>query len=357
VIRNVLSVNASTKFCVQEISGSRPGRIARHFKVLQPVIGIVTTIGSDHYKNYRSLEATAREKGQLVALLPRRGIAILNADDPHVLGLASSTSARVLTFGRSLDANVRATEVSSAWPDRLALTVSYGHERSRVQTKLVGEHWTTSVLAAIACGLVCGIDLKNCAKAVEKFEPVFGRYSVHVKADGPVYIFDQKAPFWTIAPSMAFVKGARASRRTMVFGTISDYPGSAGSRYRRVARDALEVADRVVFVGPHAAHVSRLGQGEGLDRLFTFVTTHQASAFLAQTAVAGELICIKGSLAPDHLERIMLSQLDQVVCWQERCGIESTCVDCGNYRIPRHPPFAIDSKPLRERHHMIRQPW
>src|SRR5262245_15625177 len=29
VIKNVLSVNSSTKFCVQEISGSQPGRISK----------------------------------------------------------------------------------------------------------------------------------------------------------------------------------------------------------------------------------------------------------------------------------------------------------------------------------------
>jgi len=37
VIKNVLSVNRSTKFCVQEISGSRPGRISRHF-TFNPVL-------------------------------------------------------------------------------------------------------------------------------------------------------------------------------------------------------------------------------------------------------------------------------------------------------------------------------
>src|SRR6478735_148960 len=107
VIKNVLSVNRSTKFCVQEISGSRPGRISRHFRVLQPSIGIVTTIGSDHYTNYRSLEATAREKGQLVELLAKKDVAILNADDPHVLAMATRASARVITFGRSANADVR----------------------------------------------------------------------------------------------------------------------------------------------------------------------------------------------------------------------------------------------------------
>jgi UDP-N-acetylmuramoyl-tripeptide--D-alanyl-D-alanine ligase len=341
LIKNVLSVNASTKFCVQEVSGSWPGRIAKHCRVLQPQIGIVTTIGSDHYKIYRSLEATAQSKGQLVELLPKTGTAILNADDPHVIAMASRTSASVVTFGKSPNADVRATQISSAWPDRLTLTVSHGQDACRIRTRFVGEHWTTSVLAAIACGLICGVDLKECARAIENFEPMFGRHSVHVTPHGPVYIFDHKAPLWTIAASLAFFKAAQAPRTTAVFGTISDYPGSAGSRYRRVARDALKVADRVVFVGPNSGHVSRLQQRNGQERLFAFETSYQASAFLAQAIVPGELIYIKGSMQADHLERIMLSQLDRVVCWRERCRIEHACLECRHYGTAELPPSSL----------------
>jgi UDP-N-acetylmuramoyl-tripeptide--D-alanyl-D-alanine ligase len=344
LIKNVLSVDASTKFCVQEVSGSWPGRIAVHCRVLQPQVGIVTTVGSDHYKNYRSLEATARSKGQLVELLPSTGIAILNADDPHVMAMASRTSARVVTFGTCPNAELRATQISSDWPGRLTLTVHHGQDTLQIRTRLVGEHWTTSVLAAIACGLVCGVDLGECARRIENFEPAFGRHSVHVRPDGPVYIFDHKAPVWTIAVSLAFLKAARAPRTTAVFGTISDYPGSARGRYRRVARDALEVVDRVVFVGPNSGHVSRLQQHETQERLYAFETSYQASAFLAQATVPGELIYIKGSLRADHLERIMLSQLDRVVCWRERCGKGHACLDCSRYGTAEPPPPSLGSQ-------------
>jgi UDP-N-acetylmuramoyl-tripeptide--D-alanyl-D-alanine ligase len=343
VVRNVLTVDGSTKYCVQEVSGSYPGRISSQVRVLRPQIAVVTTVGSDHYTTFRSLEATAKEKGQLVEQLPRHGTAILNADDPFVRAMANRTRARVITYGRSPDADVRATDISSSWPHRLTLTVIYGAENEQIRTRLVGEHWTTSVLSAVACGIVCGIDLKSCAKAIEAFEPIFGRYSVHNPLGGAFYVFDHKAPYWTTAASFAFISNARAPRRTIVFGTISDYPGgaSASTRYRRIAREALQVADRVIFVGPHASHVSKLRQSEFQDRLFGFQTAYEANAFVAENVVAGELIYLKGSASVDHLERIMLTQLDRVVCWRERCGRERFCPTCRNYRRPHPPPFGI----------------
>jgi UDP-N-acetylmuramoyl-tripeptide--D-alanyl-D-alanine ligase len=343
-VRNVLSTTASSKYCLQEVSAQPPGSIAQHVRVLRPNIAIVTTIGSDHYKSFRSLEATAREKGKLVETLSSRGVAILNVDDPHIRAMADRTRARVLTFGRSAEAEVRATEVSSAWPNSLKLTVSYGDESHPVQTQLVGEHWATAVLGAIACGIVCGIDLRTCAKVVGAFRPILGRYSVHANPGGPVYVLDtQKAPLWTIAAGLAFVAEAKAPRKTVVFGTISDYGGASGPKYRKLARQALDVADRVIFVGPNAGRASRLLRDGALRaRLFTFQTSYQASAFLAD-GFSEELIYIKASTT-DHLERIMLLETDDVVCWRERCGKPFDCSRCPYHRTPHAPPFGLAKK-------------
>jgi UDP-N-acetylmuramoyl-tripeptide--D-alanyl-D-alanine ligase len=340
-VHAVLSVAASIEFCAKEVSGHPPSEITGHSKILRPHIVIVTTIGGDHYKTFRGPEAAADTRAQLVANLPSHATAILNADDAHVRAMANRTRARIVTFGFSSDAEVKASACSSVWPDRLALTVTHGHETAHIQTRLVGEHWATSVLAAIACGTACGLDLNTSAKIVEMFRPLFGRYSVHVKPGGPAYILDtSKAPFWTIANGLSFLSRARAPRKTAVFGTISDYPGAASRRYRRVAREALEVADRVLFVGAQAGHVNKLCQNTPGSNLLVFHSTHEASAFLAEESEPDELVFIKASRR-DHLERIMFSQIKGVVCWRERCGKRNPCHRCSRFRKPYAPPIGI----------------
>ena len=75
--------------------------------------------------------------------------------------------------------------------------------------------------------------------------------------------------------------------------------------------------------------------------VFAFQSNYQASAFLAEEALPEELIYVKASIT-DHLERIMLSQLDQVVCWRERCRRRDVdCPSCRNYRRPHAPPFGL----------------
>jgi UDP-N-acetylmuramoyl-tripeptide--D-alanyl-D-alanine ligase len=343
--RNLLSVGFLTRFCVQEISGDHPGKIRLQTKILRPRIGVVTTVGGDHYANFRSLVATTKEKRRLVTDLPRRGIAILNADDPNVWRMRKRTRARVVSFGLSPNAEVRATDISSNWPNRLSLTVTHRNKSQKIQTRLVGEFWATSVLAAVACGVACGLDLKTCAKAIATAEPNLARYSVHQVPGGPTFVFDHKAPVWTIPHCLAFLKGASAPRKTVIFGNLSDYAGSGGQRYRRTARAALEVADRVVFVGSNSSYVNKLRQGELAERVFTFRTAFEASAYFKEHVLPDELIMIKGSMFVDHLERIMLSQFEPVVCWMEHCGKKLVCSHCQDY-TRAHPPVFPAEAPI-----------
>jgi UDP-N-acetylmuramoyl-tripeptide--D-alanyl-D-alanine ligase len=341
VAETIIGASASTRFCIQELHASFPGLVGESLRLLRPQIGVVTTIGGDHHTHYRSLGATAREKGQLVENLPRSGVAILNADSPHIVDMAQRTRARLVTFGLSPQADVRALEVTSVWPNRLSMMVRHGHETTHVETRLVGEHWATSVLAAIACGIACGVNLQTCASIVKTVEPVFGRYSVHTGADGRTFVLDTyKASLWTIAHGLAFVGRAIAPHKTVVFGTVSDFPGIAAPVHRQIARDALKVADRVIFVGPQYGHSAKLRPASTPDGLFAFQTSYQASEFLASHARVGELIYVKG-LITDHLERIALSQVDEIACWRERCGKWRPCILCGKYRNATPPPTDI----------------
>jgi len=70
-IHTLLTVAASSRFCVKEVSGDPPDEVSGHYRVLRPNIVIVTTICSDHYKTFRGPEMAAKVKGQLVENLPR----------------------------------------------------------------------------------------------------------------------------------------------------------------------------------------------------------------------------------------------------------------------------------------------
>lgn len=201
--------------------------------LLKPTISIVTAVGQDHYTNFRSREATAQEKQTLVRVLPRKGVAILNFDDPFVRPMADVTNGRVIGYGLSADADLRASEISATWPGRLSFNVDYNGEKARVETRLAGEIWLSSALAAIAVGL----DLETCAKRMATVEAVPGSMALYKTPAESWFINDTaKAPYWTIELACRTLLNAVSPRKTVVFGPFSDMGGGSSKKYRKAAR-------------------------------------------------------------------------------------------------------------------------
>src|SRR3954468_8808243 len=108
----VLSADERTRFLVLEMGARGPGHIARLCRVARPSVGVVLNVGSAHLGEFGSADGIAQAKGELVEAVPAEGTAVLNADDPRVLGMAPRTRARVVTTGRADTADVRAVDVS-----------------------------------------------------------------------------------------------------------------------------------------------------------------------------------------------------------------------------------------------------
>jgi len=338
IVRTIFTILPWHRFCVHEMGTQRPGMMAESVELFHPHIGVVTHIGDDHYTAYRSKEMIAAEKATLVASLPVEGIAVLNADDPYVLAMRARTRARIVTYGLSPEAMVRGEEVTSAWPDRLSLTVGYEGKKVRINTQLLGEHWASSVLAAVATGIARGVRLAECARAVATVPPVEGRLSPSETPDGITFVRDDwKAPLWTVPASLRFMQTARAPRRVVIIGTISDYPGDASRRYRAVARQALEVAEKVIFVGHYAHSALRARSHPMDDRLMAFSTLYELDRFLRDYLTAGDLVLLKGSGGADHLQRLVLARDNAIACWQEKCGRFIFCTQCSLRQTPSMP--------------------
>ena len=98
---------STRRWCV-ELGTNQPGEIAYLAGLTAPTVGVVTTVAAVHTEFLGSLTGVREEKAALVRALGPEGWAVLNADDPHVAGMARDTIARVMTFGAAPAAAVRA---------------------------------------------------------------------------------------------------------------------------------------------------------------------------------------------------------------------------------------------------------
>jgi len=128
---------------------------------------------------------------------------------------------------------------------------------------------------------------------------------------------DYKAPLWTIPSALKFLQEAEGKRKIVVMGTISDIPrknrnhGKAASIYLKVARQALDVADYVFFVGPWASRCLRARRyPEDDNRGLAFSNVQAITRHLRNFLEPGDLVLLKGSDGADHFEEIILALMD-----------------------------------------------
>ena len=327
-------------FFVSELSEDRPGVMDRSLALLRPTIGIVTVVGDDHLAEFGSRDALAKEMAKLVASLPATGTALLNADDGRVLAMATHCAAKVMTFGISPKADLRAEDISSVWPDRLQLTLVHGAQRVRLATQLCGTHWIPSVLGAIGGGLATGMTLEECAAGIATVAPFEGRMQPITTPDGITFIRDDfKAPLWTLDACFDFMKAARAQRKIIVIGELSDTGPNKEAKYTNAARMSQDVADITVIVGPWASSALKARRAERGDALKVFAHVRDAAEFINSISRAGDLILLKGSLKQGHLHRIILARSKEIACWRDDCSRITFCNECPDRMKPSGMPL------------------
>ncbi|MEO8991688.1 MAG: UDP-N-acetylmuramoyl-tripeptide--D-alanyl-D-alanine ligase [Nitrosospira sp.] len=331
IIGGMRKLEKNIKYAIFEISGDKQGAIDAACRYIQPQIGIVTIVASDHITNFHSIGEIAREKGCLVANIPPDGRVFLNADDPQVLGMRSRSRAKVFTYGRSEESDYRATDLIISSAGRLQFKCHHEEECAQFDVELLGLHFITPVLGAIACAHQLGISLSSLAQRGKTFIQTEGRCSLHSSPNAPIFICDTtKAPFETLNLALQTISNfPQAPRRTIVLGTVSDKSRKGiYTHYKPAYKLARELADRVIFFGDKASH-ARPEDEDLITGQAQFVSNIvELRDLIRQTMIPGEVILLKGSAHIDHLERVAIDYDKKVACWNNDCRMKTECFKC-----------------------------
>ena len=293
----VLMATPDTRFLVLEMGARGIGHIRHLTEVAPPRIGLVLNVGAAHIGEFGSVEATAKAKGELVEALPADGVAILNADDALVAAMAGRTTARVVRFGESAGADVRATDVSI---DERGCA-SYLLDGRPVRLGVVGRHQVSNTLAAAAVAFEAGMPPDRVAAALGELGIVSARrMDVYDRPDGVTVIDDSynANPSSTAAALRALAALGRGRRTIAVLGYMAELGAFEREGHADVGRLAAELAvDRLIAVSADAGPI--LDGAAGVPRWHgeAIAAADQAAAIAAVHADLrrGDVVLVKGS--------------------------------------------------------------
>lgn len=279
---------------------SLPGEMDRLERMIRPDHGILTVISKAHIGGLGSLEKTLEEKRRLFSNLSEDSFLVLNADDPLSMSLLPSLRCRVVTFGMSPDAHVRA--------ENIELLPSQGHSfRIRLFDKGVdvtlpfpGRFNILNALAAAACAHLLGAGARSIKRGLADFRPSPMRLEIHTTVTGVTFIND------TYNSDPASMKGAldvlskvgKGRRKVAILSDMLDLGPHSREEHLAVGREVIRAeVDHLITVGDNAALIGQAATVDGFDskRIVNTRSYSEASAELEKLMNRGDVVLFKGS--------------------------------------------------------------
>jgi len=295
----MLELTLDTDFLVAEMGASHIGDIARLVSLAHPDVGVVLKVGLAHAGEFGGIERTVIAKSEMVRDLTGDDVAVLNRDDPRVMGMAEVTAARVLTFGIAPGADITARDVeTSAAGTRFDLVLPDGQRRP-VVFAVLGEHHVTNALAAASAAHALGIGpdaIVAGLQAVTRAE----RWRMEVLATEPVTVVNDayNASPDSMAAALKTLVQIAPGRSIAVLGEMSELGDLAGEEHDRIGLLAVRLdVDQLLVVGKGARriHLSAIAQGSWSGESLYAATVEEAEALLAAMVEPGDTVLVKSS--------------------------------------------------------------
>jgi UDP-N-acetylmuramoyl-tripeptide--D-alanyl-D-alanine ligase len=304
---SLLAVEKGNRFGVFEVGMSHPGELAPLCELLQPAIGVLTTIGPVHLEFFDSVQAIAREKAEVFKALPATGMAVVCRDERWFDLLKSSARCPVVTTSIKGDADY----VGKALNDDEGRFVVYekaSGDRVKFDTPLPGDYVIYDALLAIAVARTRGADWDALVEAIRTYKPLALRWNVQT-IDGMDFVLDayNANPVSMRAALQAFAQMKARGRKWVVLAGMRELGAVDKEEHWSLGTDVargewaglIAVGDHGELIAEGAARAGWTG-----DRVVRCPDSAAAARALKERIAVGDAVLIKASRG-ERLEDVL----------------------------------------------------
>lgn len=241
------------KLWVVEFAADLPQDFDFLLSYIHPSISVVTNVGPAHAEFFGSVEAIAKEKGKIVEVLPKEGVAVLNYNDEFTQKMSRRTHAKIQW--------VRAKGLSFAPAAARIIGRLFEMSYPEIERGLK----KVSIPAA-RLDIIRGKNSMALIDSSYNANPLSMEAALEVLRDYPR-------------------RSIRDHRKIAILGEMLELGNHSQKAHEQVYKQARLIADEVVTIGHGFKNISK-GHFADLEDLFT--------NFLPQLK-SGDIILIKGS--------------------------------------------------------------
>jgi UDP-N-acetylmuramoyl-tripeptide--D-alanyl-D-alanine ligase len=287
------------EIAVLEMAMYQVGDIRLLARLARPRVGVVTAVLPVHLGRLGTIERIHQAKQELVEELPSNGVAVLNADDPRVAAMAAATPARVVRYGVTERADLRAEHVQSKGLAGVEFDLLHAGERSHVCLPLLGAHSVYAALAAATVASEEGLSLSEIGDALQHLSAAL-RLLVVDGINGSRIVDDSyNANPESVVAALNLLRELPGQRKIAVLGDMLELGSEEEPSHRWVGQRAAATVDVLITYGPRSSVIATEAKHAGLDsNSVREASSHdEIVEVLRRELQPGDDVLVKGSLA------------------------------------------------------------
>jgi len=286
----ILEAGTDTEVMVLEMAMRGEGQIAELVGVAEPDVGVIVNVGPVHLELLGTVERVAGAKAELIRDLRPGAVCVMPASEP-LLEAHLREDLDTITFGPGGEVMLLSFEAGRAEIESrgriLALELPYSEPYNLLNT-----------LAAVGAATALGVRPRG--RVEVRFSSLRGEV---LELPGGVTVVNDcyNANPMSMRAALQHLAESPAERRLAVLGTMAELGPESDAFHREIGEEATALGvDVLVTVGQEAVVYSEGFDGEN----YAAATPEEAGALLAELAVPGDRVLVKGSRSAG-LERLL----------------------------------------------------
>ena len=295
----LLSLDEDCEVAVIEMGMERKGEIDFLTHLVQPDIGIITSVGLVHIDNFSSIEEIAEAKLEIVSGIKENGLFIYFGDDPLIENTVKNTqiksSIRKETFGLKKNNTLWLKEFKE---DMEGITFKVSDENfQELYIEMLGKHQSLNAMAAILAAKDLGMTNEEIRLGLLKIEKTGLRNEV-IKINECTILNDcYKSNPVSINAALEIFKLFQSNKKIAVLGDMLGYREMSHDTHYKVGKDlAFHHIDELVTIGQEAKFIAKgARENTQIENIVEFDTKEDATEYLSKYLEENCTILIKGS--------------------------------------------------------------
>jgi UDP-N-acetylmuramoyl-tripeptide--D-alanyl-D-alanine ligase len=299
----VLGLRTHHRAAVVELGMNHPGETAWLAAIAAPSIVLVVNAQREHQEFMQNVAAVADEHALAIKSLPRDGVAVFPADDPHAMVWREAADGRrivdfVCVTARDAEVDAQsAAVVGRAYLELEDIVLHLDTSTDAITARLAvsGLHNARNATAAAAAAIAAGVPLDAIRQGLEDFRPLRGRSQRRVLADGTIVIDDSYNANPDSMRAAIDLLASHASPRLLVMGDMGEV-GDEGPRFHaEVGAHARERGIETLFALGDASGGTVDAFGVGARHFTSMESLIAAVAAWVDASVRPRTVVVKGS--------------------------------------------------------------